>query len=452
MKWKKMTKQLLITGGILGSIWSFNGQITYAHGYVESPPSRGYQGLLDEQALGWESAYNLYGDVITNPQGLENKKGFPESGPADGHIASAEIGDRVLDNQTADRWKKTTLNTGPNSFTWHYTAAHSTTKWHYYMTKQGWDPNKPLTRDSLQLIGEITHDGTSASNNLTHTLNIPEDRSGYHVILAVWDVADTPNAFYNVIDVNVVNNGLASTIPEKPINVQAENVTDSSMTLTWDSQTAAEKYNVYQNSKKVTTVTTNSFDAINLDTDTAYAYRIEAVSYSGLTSEKSDELTVKTLPKEDIQLPTTPKGLHSMKETESEISLMWSSSTHKSGIKNYEVYRDGHLISESAITKYQDKGLEANKEYIYTVKAISNSGEVSKESEPITVKTKEHNASSEDGIGEWKVGTLTLPEVYTAGETIIYHGKLFKVVQTHNNYGDENWSPELAESLFTGLE
>lgn len=31
-------------------------------------------------------------------------------------------------------------------------------------------------------------------------------RNGYHVILAVWDVADTSNAFYNVIDVNLVNN------------------------------------------------------------------------------------------------------------------------------------------------------------------------------------------------------------------------------------------------------
>ena len=51
----------------------------------------------------------------------------------------------------------------------------------------------------------MQHDGSAASNNLTHKINVPTDRSGYHVILAVWDVADTANAFYNVIDVNLIN-------------------------------------------------------------------------------------------------------------------------------------------------------------------------------------------------------------------------------------------------------
>ena len=51
----------------------------------------------------------------------------------------------------------------------------------------------------------MQHDGSAASNHLTHKINVPTDRSGYHVILAVWDVADTANAFYNVIDVNLIN-------------------------------------------------------------------------------------------------------------------------------------------------------------------------------------------------------------------------------------------------------
>lgn len=33
-----------------------------------------------------------YGNVITNPQSLEARKGFPQAGPADGRIASAEGG------------------------------------------------------------------------------------------------------------------------------------------------------------------------------------------------------------------------------------------------------------------------------------------------------------------------------------------------------------------------
>ncbi|MGP2688349.1 lytic polysaccharide monooxygenase, partial [Serratia nevei] len=38
---------------------------------------------------------------------------------------------------------------------------------------------------------------------VTHQCNIPADRSGSHVILAVWDIADTANAFYQAIDVNL---------------------------------------------------------------------------------------------------------------------------------------------------------------------------------------------------------------------------------------------------------
>lgn len=73
------------------------------------------------------------------------------------------------------------------------------------MTKTGWDQNAPLKRSELELIGTINHDVSPATNNLSHTINVPNDCSGYHIVLAVWDVADTSNAFYNVIDVNVNN-------------------------------------------------------------------------------------------------------------------------------------------------------------------------------------------------------------------------------------------------------
>lgn len=76
------------------------------------------------------------------------------------------------------------------------------------MTKTGCDQNAPLKRSGLELIGTVNHDGSTASNNLTHSITVPSNRSGYHIILAVWDVADTPNAFYNVIDVNVQNNNM----------------------------------------------------------------------------------------------------------------------------------------------------------------------------------------------------------------------------------------------------
>ncbi len=48
-------------------------------------------------------------------------------------------------------------------------------------------------------------DGSAASNNVTHKIMYLLIVVDIHVILAVWDVADTANAFYNVIDVNLIN-------------------------------------------------------------------------------------------------------------------------------------------------------------------------------------------------------------------------------------------------------
>ncbi len=52
--------------------------------------------------------------------------------------------------------------------------------------------------------------GAKSGITVTHEANVPTDRSGYHLIVAVWEIADTGNAFYQIIDVNLVNNGLAS--------------------------------------------------------------------------------------------------------------------------------------------------------------------------------------------------------------------------------------------------
>ena len=86
---------------------------------------------------------------------------------------------------------------------WHLTAMHATAKWHYYITKPNWNPNAPLTRDQFELVPfyEVYDGGARPGQKVSHDVTIPQ-RTGYHVILGVWDVADTVNAFYNVIDVN----------------------------------------------------------------------------------------------------------------------------------------------------------------------------------------------------------------------------------------------------------
>ncbi|WP_372256320.1 N-acetylglucosamine-binding protein GbpA [Vibrio kanaloae] len=181
------------------------------------------------------------GSAEWEPQSLEAPDGFPFDGPEDGKIASAGLGNfSQLDEQTYDRWVKTPISSGHQTFKWHFTAKHVTKDWKYYLTKQDWNPNQPLARSSFDLEPFCVVDGNGAvpPTNMTHECEIPE-RDGYQVILAVWDIGDTDNAFYNAIDVNFEGGG---ELPEREwvqkgqiIPTQNLNVGDEVYTRVFDS-------------------------------------------------------------------------------------------------------------------------------------------------------------------------------------------------------------------------
>ncbi|QDX95739.1 chitin-binding protein [Brevibacillus laterosporus] len=176
----------------------FFAESASAHGYIESPTSRAYM---------CKQGKNINcGPIQYEPQSVEGVGSFPQSGPPDGQITGAGHYPDLY-TQTADRWKKVTMQGGTNTFKWKLAALHSTKEWKYYITKKGWNPNKPLARSDLDLAPfcYFNDDGKRPATTVSHSCNVPTDRSGYHLILAVWEIADTTNAFYQVIDVNLVN-------------------------------------------------------------------------------------------------------------------------------------------------------------------------------------------------------------------------------------------------------
>ncbi|MGF1919535.1 lytic polysaccharide monooxygenase, partial [Enterococcus faecalis] len=451
---KKVASTSAIALGLLGGVALFGGDNAFAHGYVESPASRGYVGSMAKQKLGWQAADEKYGAIINEPQSIEAPKGFPEQGPADGKIASGNGLFPKLDVQKGNYWDMQTMKGGVNYFTWHYTANHSTAKWHYYITKKGWNPDKPLTRDEFELIGTVQHDGSSSANNRTHAVNVPTDRSGYYVILAVWDVADTGNAFYNVIDVNLQNNGSDdkkdTEAPTIPTNLSVSQVTRDSLRLNWKASTdnvGVKEYRVLRNDKVVGTISGTSFEDKGLQEDTNYAYTVQAVDFAGNVSEKSQKLEVRTkkTPEKDTEAPTTPEGIHSMGETVSTIDVMWQKSVDNVEVSHYEIYRNGVKVGESATNRYMDKGLNPGTAYSYQIVAVDTSNNKSEKSDSVTLKTKEGEKPAPEN--QWKLGSFTNPVLYKAGQIVTYNGKTYVTLATHNNYGDPNWAPGIAHSL-----
>ncbi|WP_026929280.1 lytic polysaccharide monooxygenase [Glycomyces tenuis] len=167
----------------------------WGHGYVSDIPSRGAHcksgAATDCGAIQWE------------PHSVEGPKGFPAAGPADGSICSGGNGRfSELDDPRGGNWPKTNVSAGSRTFTWTITAAHSTDKWEYFITRDGWDPTQPLTRADLEPAPLYTDydNGAQPGWSVTHNVNLPS-KSGHHLILAVWTIADTANAFYSCVDV-----------------------------------------------------------------------------------------------------------------------------------------------------------------------------------------------------------------------------------------------------------
>ncbi|MEU9075939.1 lytic polysaccharide monooxygenase [Kitasatospora sp. NPDC004745] len=169
-----------------------------SHGYISTPPSRA--ALCGADAVAWDC-----GDIQWEPQSVEGPKGFPNSGPADGTIcAGGNSRFAELDDPHGGAWPATSVRAGQQlTFTWKFTARHATTSFKYYLTKAGYDASRPVTRASLELTPFLTvpYNGRQVPSTLSHTATLPSGRTGHQVVVSVWEIADTGNAFYSCTDV-----------------------------------------------------------------------------------------------------------------------------------------------------------------------------------------------------------------------------------------------------------
>ncbi|MFK7855563.1 MAG: lytic polysaccharide monooxygenase [Granulosicoccus sp.] len=193
---------------------------SYAHGWVEQSRNK----------LCAERKNVNCGSIVYEPQSVEGPDRFPESGPEDGTLAAGGSAAWVpLNEQSANRWTKAPITAGRNIFEWFFTANHVTGDWRYFITRQGWNPNQPLTRSQFDLAPFCVKNGgfMRPNVNTAHECFVPS-RTGYHVVLAVWDVGDTTNSFYNAIDVSFDagetafgGSGSVPDSPEQPVPAPA---------------------------------------------------------------------------------------------------------------------------------------------------------------------------------------------------------------------------------------
>ncbi|NUT33604.1 MAG: cellulose-binding protein [Hamadaea sp.] len=171
---------LLAVGALIGSLL-VAATPAQAHGYVNSPPSR--------QAMCAQGRVANCGDIIYEPQSVEAPKGSLQCNGGGTRFA-------VL-NDESKGWPATSVG-NTVTFTWVFTARHSTSNFEYFVGN---------TR-----IAEFSGNNQQPPATLSHTFSLG-GRTGRIKVLARWNIADTINAFYSCVDLQVGGGGGTSPTP-----------------------------------------------------------------------------------------------------------------------------------------------------------------------------------------------------------------------------------------------
>ncbi|MFB6787586.1 lytic polysaccharide monooxygenase [Streptomyces olivaceus] len=159
----------------------------------ESPQSAACEAAV--AAGGTQALYDWNGIRIGNAAG-KHQELIP-----DGKLCSAnDPAFKGMDLARAD-WPTTSVSSGSYTFKYRVTAPHKGT-FKVYITKPGYDPSQPLGWGDLDLSAPVATSTDPAAEGGFYTFSgtLPE-RSGKHLLYAVWQRSDSPEAFYSCSDV-----------------------------------------------------------------------------------------------------------------------------------------------------------------------------------------------------------------------------------------------------------
>lgn len=163
--------------------------------YAENPESPRSAACRAAVAVSGTQAFYDWNAVRLADAGGRSRQIIP-----DGKLCSAGTEEfKGLDLARAD-WPATRMTSGPFTFTYRATAPHRGT-FALYITKDGYDPSKPLAWSDLEPEPFATATNPPLQNG-SYVIqgNVPK-KSGRHLIYSVWQRSDSPEAFYTCSDV-----------------------------------------------------------------------------------------------------------------------------------------------------------------------------------------------------------------------------------------------------------
>ncbi|MFP3990305.1 lytic polysaccharide monooxygenase [Streptomyces sp. E11-3] len=163
--------------------------------YAEGPESPQSAACKAAVAASGAQAFYDWNEVNIGDAAGKHRELIP-----DGKLCSAGRDKyKGLDLPRAD-WPASTLSAGEHSFRYKGTAPHKGS-FELYITKDGYDPTKPLKWSDLEEkpFAKVT-DPSMENGDYVFDGTIP-DKSGRHLIYSIWQRSDSPEAFYTCSDV-----------------------------------------------------------------------------------------------------------------------------------------------------------------------------------------------------------------------------------------------------------
>ena len=167
--------------------------------------------------------------------------------------------------------------------------------------------------DNTAVTGYDVYQGSTKLTTVT-TLNYNvtnlNANTAYSFSIRAIDAAGNTSSASNTVNVTTLE-APDTQAPTTPTGLSTSNITETSVSLSWNASTdnkGVTGYEVYRGSTKVTTIATLSYNAINLNPDTSYSFSIRAIDAAGNTSSASNTVNVTTLPSTPILTYCNSKG------------------------------------------------------------------------------------------------------------------------------------------------
>ena len=166
------------------------------------------------------------------------------------------------------------------------------------------------------------------------------------------------------------------TVPQSPAGVKAVSADHDKVKVTWNKVSQAAGYEVYQNSKKIADVKTNSYTKTKLTTGTKYTYKVRAYKlngtkkvYSGYSKNVTATPNLSTVSNVKVKNSSKKSAKITFKKVNGASGYVIYRATKKNG-----KYKAVSTLKKGTAVSYTNKKLKKKSTYYYKVRAYKKVG------------------------------------------------------------------------------